>query len=63
MILGDNIIGIISNRFNDEELNTYVFKLSIFPFSFCFEKHYDISHTEIKLILFNTYTIGIYLAK
>tara|TARA_R110000824_G_scaffold310700_1_gene497967 strand:+ start:7080 stop:7271 length:192 start_codon:yes stop_codon:yes gene_type:complete len=63
MILGDNVIGIISNRFNDEELNAYVFKINIFPFSFCIEKHYDILHTEIKFILFNTYTIGIYLAK
>ena len=34
MILGDNVIGIISNRFNDKELNAYVFKINIFHFHF-----------------------------
>tara|TARA_Y100000592_G_C5482191_1_gene326406 strand:- start:17132 stop:17323 length:192 start_codon:yes stop_codon:yes gene_type:complete len=63
MILGDNIIGIASHRFDDNELNTYILKVNLFPFSFCFERNYDVSHTEIKLILFNTYTIGVYLAK
>tara|TARA_R110002012_G_scaffold57177_4_gene147258 strand:+ start:9123 stop:9314 length:192 start_codon:yes stop_codon:yes gene_type:complete len=63
MIIGDNFIGLISHKFNENELNAYVIKLNMFPISICFEKHYDISHMEIKLILFQKYSFGIFINK
>ena len=53
MIVGDELIGIVSHKFKDDELDVYIAKINMFPISICFEKHYDSNHIEIKLILFN----------
>ena len=63
MIMGDELIGIVSHKFKDNELDVYVAKINMFPISICFEKHYDSNHTEIKLILFNKYIIGMFINK
>ena len=63
MILGDNLIGIISEKFKEKDLNAYVLKINLFPFALIFEKHYDIKYYEIKIILFEKYNLGIYISK
>ncbi len=63
MIIGDEFIGVISHKFNNNELDAYIYKVNIFPISICFENHYDSKHTEIKLILFNKYTIGLFISR
>ena len=41
MIIGDDLIGLVSHKFNDNEMDCYIVKLNMFPISICFERHYD----------------------
>ena len=63
MIMGDELIGVVSHKFDNNELNVYLAKINMFPISICFERHYDTDHMEIKLILFNKYNIGMFISK
>lgn len=63
MIIGDELIGFVSHKFNNKILDAYIIKVSMFPISICFEKHYDYDYIELKLILFNKYTIALYVSK
>lgn len=63
MIIGDDLIGFVSHKFKSNIIDAYIVKLSMFPISICFEKHYDYDYIELKLILFNKYTIALYVSK
>ena len=63
MIIGDELIGFVSHKFNNKILYAYIIKVIMFPISICFEKHYDYDYIELKLILFNKYTIALYVSK
>ena len=63
MILGDDLIGLVSHKFDNNELNCYIVKLNMFPISISFERHYDDDVLEFKIILLQKYTIGLYVSK
>ena len=63
MIIGDELIGLVSHKFENNELDAYIIKINMFPISICFERHYNINHAEIKLILFNKYNFGLFISK
>jgi len=59
--IGNNTLGILSMGFHDNDINTHVIKISIFPMSIFFETHYDINHFEIRIVLLNKFTSGIFI--
>jgi len=61
MIIGDELIGILSTTFEDEDLNAYVLNINLFPISFYIQKHYDNNHIEIKIQLFNKIDFGMFI--
>tara|TARA_Y100000004_G_C8816398_1_gene369966 strand:+ start:279 stop:476 length:198 start_codon:yes stop_codon:yes gene_type:complete len=56
--LGDNLIGILANRFNDNELNVYVINVNLFPISLYYEYFYEEKYIKIKMRLFNKIEFG-----
>ena len=61
MKIGDNLIGVLSTTFKDENLNAYVLNINLFPISFYIQRHYDSNHIEIKIQLFNKIDFGMFI--
>jgi len=58
MIIGDNLIGIKSAKFNNKELNNYIIKISIFPFFIIYNIDYELKNITLRIGVFE-YSIGI----
>ena len=61
MILGNDLVGLISHKFKEKDLDSYLLKLYLYPISLIFERHYDLNIYEFKIELLNKYNIGIHI--
>ena len=61
MKIGDNLIGVLSTTFKDENLNAYVLNINLFPISFYIQRHFDNNHFDIKIELFKKINFGMYI--
>tara|TARA_R110002110_G_scaffold414544_1_gene644876 strand:+ start:75 stop:266 length:192 start_codon:yes stop_codon:yes gene_type:complete len=59
MIIGNNLIGILTKRFNNKELDSYIAKINMFPISLMYNRDYEMKTIVFKIILFEKYELGI----
>ena len=59
--MGDVNLGIMAMKINDENLDTTIININLFPLSIFLEKHNDINHLEIRMTIFNKLTIGTFV--
>ena len=59
MIIGNNLIGILTKRFNNKGLNSYIAKINMFPISLMYNRDYEMKTIVFKIILFEKYELGI----
>jgi|TARA_R100000781_G_scaffold113230_1_gene81355 choline kinase len=59
MLVGNELMGIVTKRFNNEDLNSYIAKINMFPVSIMYNKDYEMKNIVFKIILFEKYELGI----
>ena len=59
MIIGNNLIGILTKRFNNKDLDSYIAKINMFPISLMYNRDYEMKNIVFKIILFEKYELGI----
>ena len=59
MIIGNNLMGILTKRFNNKDLNSYIAKINMFPISLMYNRDYEMKTIVFKIILFEKYELGI----
>ena len=59
MIIGNNLMGILTKRFNNKDLNSYIAKINMFPISLMYNRDYEMKNIVFKIILFEKYELGI----
>jgi|TARA_R110002167_G_scaffold16046_4_gene63476 hypothetical protein len=59
MIIGNNLIGILTKRFNNKDLDSYIAKINMFPISLMYNRDYEMKTIVFKIILFEKYELGI----
>ena len=59
MIIVNNLIGILTKRFNNKGLNSYIAKINMFPISLMYNRDYEMKTIVFKIILFEKYELGI----
>tara|TARA_R110000824_G_scaffold298730_3_gene486905 strand:- start:2697 stop:2891 length:195 start_codon:yes stop_codon:yes gene_type:complete len=59
--MGDVNLGIMAMKINDENLDTTIININLFPLSIFLEKHNDINQLEIRMTIFNKLTFGTFV--
>ena len=59
--MGDVNLGIMAMKINDEELDTIIININLFPVSIFLEKHNDMNHLEIRITILNKLTFGTFV--
>ena len=59
MIIGNNLMGILTKRFNNKDLDSYIAKINMFPISLMYNRDYEMKTIVFKIILFEKYELGI----
>ena len=52
-------MGILTKRFNNKDLNSYIAKINMFPISLMYNRDYEMKNIVFKIILFEKYELGI----
>ena len=59
--IGNANLGMIAININNEELDTSIININLFPVSIFLEKHNDMNYLEIRMVLFNKLTFGTFV--
>lgn len=59
--MGNEFIGIFSQVLKDEEFDSYVITINMFPITIYLQAHYNLNHYEIKIEIFKKISFGIFV--